>query len=108
MKNFIRLLFVVAPVVGILLYYIIIKQTQVDAEFNLEGAKFEREWQEFNQSMARTPEEADLAKTRALEAQEEIDKAKEDKRLADLNKDEFEVEFQRAMQEASKAQREQN
>ena len=108
MKNFMKLLFVVAPVVGIIFYYVIIKQNQIDSEFAIENAKFEREWQEFNESMARTPKEAEKARDRALEAAEEIRKAKEGKRVVDLAKKEFQDEFQKAMKEASQVQRGQN
>ena len=108
MKNFMKLLFVVAPVVGIIFYYVIIKQNQIDSEFAVENAKFEREWQEFIESMARTHQEVQRARDRAMEAEEEIREAKEGKRIVDLDKKEFQDEFKRAMQEASQTQRGQN
>jgi len=95
MSNIIKILLVTAPVMGLLFYYVVVRHNLIDIEFQKEGLKFEREWNEFNKDFIFTHDKQAAAE-RAKKAEEELKKVEEQeqKKREKLEKLEEEVEKQ--------------
>jgi len=93
MGNIFKILIVTAPIAALLFYYVVIKQSQIHTEVQKENARFEREWNEFNEdSLFRANKER--YRERAEEAEAELKELKEKEKMQQQKVEKFENEFE--------------
>lgn len=101
MSSIFKVLVVSAPVLAILFYYVVVKQGVMDAEIQKEDAKFERAWNEFEASMA-TKDMAEKYNQRAKEAEQELERLRQEEELKKKKAEDFEKEFEQALKAQDK------
>ena len=101
MGGLFKILLVTAPVLALIFYYVVVKQSALDVELRKESLQFERDWNEWQMSMfgkdKKYAERAEKAEKELMEI-EKKEKEKQEK------VEKFEKEFDKALDDFEKKQ----
>lgn len=105
LSNLFKVAILAAPLVGLIFYYVVLKQNQMDVEMKKENIKFEQEWNRFNENFIFTsPEQRDYYKERNEEIAKELEELKKKEQEKEQKVEKFEQEFEKGLEEANKKQ----
>jgi len=101
MRKLVGVLFVGAPVVLLIFYFVLNQQAVFDSKFEKESAKFDREWSE---TKAELSHDKKNHLKRAQEAETRLAKAEKKERESERELEQIKKEFNEAMKEELKKQ----
>ncbi len=101
MSGLMKILVITAPVLALLLFYVITKQSQMDTEMKKEDARFEREWAEFNKDFS-TSGDRQKYEQRAQQAEQEFQELKKKEKEKEEKTERIEKELEKAIEEHGK------
>ncbi|MGB9878350.1 MAG: hypothetical protein ACPLGZ_00035 [Candidatus Pelagibacter ubique] len=98
MSNILKTLIILAPVTAVILYYVVVKQTQVDEEMRRQEIQYEQEWNRFSKDFVFTnPEDRAYYEQRNKELQKEMEEIKKREQEQKEKARKFEEELEKEL-----------
>jgi len=106
MNTLFKIILISSPILALIFYYTVMKQSEIDTQIKHEDTLFERDFNEFSADFEEDPDVRKKFRERAGQAEEEIEGIEDDIKESEGKSREFEVEFRKGMEEFEKMQSE--
>ena len=106
MNTLFKILLISSPILALIFYYTVIKQSEINTQIKHADAQFERDFNEFSAELEKDPDAKAKYQARADESQQEIEELEPEVEQKKGKTDKFSTEFETAMDEFEKMQKE--
>ena len=97
MNALFKTILIATPALALLFFYVVSQQGKADTDMQVEDAKFERSWNEFDADFAKKREDKDRLLARAKEADESLKAAKIEAARKAKKQEEMERDLDKAL-----------
>lgn len=102
MTNLIKIALIVSPLLTLVVWYTVMKQSQIDTEIKKADVEFSQKWDEFEADFTKDPVKKKEYQLRAEKSGQELAELKEEEKRKKEKAEKFESEFDKEIENFNK------
>lgn len=102
MSNLIKIMLIGSPVIALVFWYTVMKQSQIDTQIKKADVEFEQKWNQFEADFTKDPVKKKEYEARADKSTKELEELKAEEKNKKAKADKFENEFDKQIEDFNK------